>query len=78
MFPLVIQLTEKCVEGVLVADKHLARLAALCLTNDAGLLELVHETSGAVVAYGEMALNLARRALLCYYDHPGGLLEERV
>ena len=44
------------VEACLVADEHLAWLAALCLAHDSSLAELVHKSSGTVISYGESAL----------------------
>ena len=72
------QRCQQGVELVLVRYEHLAWLAALGRADDAGFLELIHEPSCAVVAYGVSALYHARAALLGRYHRACCLLEVRV
>ena len=66
------------VEVGFVSAEHLARLGATHGTHDAGPFELVHKASGAVVTYGEFALNERGGALLVHHHKAGGLLEHGV
>lgn len=47
-------------------------------TNDASLLQLVHQATGTVVADSKLTLNETRRTALLTDDETGGILEHRV
>lgn len=47
-------------------------------TNDASLLQLIHQTTGTVVADSKLTLNETRRTALLTDDETGGILEHRV
>lgn len=58
------QLVHDCCQLTLVCHKYITRLAAVSRSYDASLFELVHESSGTIIAYREAALNHAGAALL--------------
>ena len=45
------------VESLLVSKEYLTRLRTMGRTNDASLLQLIHKTSGTIVANRELTLN---------------------
>ena len=62
----------------LVLDHYFTGLAAHCGAYDACLLELVHESSGAIVAYGKLALDERCGTALVDDNQAGGIFEERI
>ena len=54
---LLFQITKQVIQTNLVEDQHLTRLTTHSGTYDTSLLQLIHQTTGAVVADGKLALD---------------------